>query len=238
MNTLQKRNAIVSKIVSRKEKNFYTQSANRFQVSTGYGDCSSTVRWAVLEATGIDIGTNTEAQIKSKKLEVVPVVIKNGIPAEINLLPGDLLYFRGTNDQRTKGVGHVEMYIGNGQICGHGSGIGPTIKSLKSYCKTRFNMASTTKLQNRGLIEIRRVILSEDATTTDELKPVLNPKTNLETMLKGYTGISIVDALESIGKDSSLKARKLLAEQVGIKSYKGSAEQNKLLIQKLGGTYK
>lgn len=34
-------------------------------------------------------------------------------------------------------VGHVEMYIGDGQVAGHGSGTGPKIRGMKDYCKSR-----------------------------------------------------------------------------------------------------
>lgn len=46
----------------------------------------------------------------------------------------------------------------------------------------------------------------------------------------GYTGGSIVDYLNSIGKDSSLDARKQYAAQYGITNYFGSAEQNTALL--------
>ena len=45
----------------------------------------------------------------------------------------------------------------------------------------------------------------------------------------GYTGGSIVDYLNSIGKDSSFSARKQYAQQYGIANYSGTAEQNETL---------
>lgn len=44
---------------------------------------------------------------------------------------------------------------------------------------------------------------------------------------------SIVDYLKSIGKDSSMPYRKKLAEQYGIKNYKGTEKQNIELLKKL-----
>src|SRR5699024_438726 len=44
---------------------------------------------------------------------------------------------------------------------------------------------------------------------------------------------SIVDYLNSQGKDSSFSARKKLANQYGIKNYKGTAKQNIDLLNKL-----
>lgn len=46
----------------------------------------------------------------------------------------------------------------------------------------------------------------------------------------GYSGNSIVDYLNSIGKDSSFSARKQYAAQYGISNYKGTASQNLQLL--------
>jgi len=50
---------------------------------------------------------------------------------------------------------------------------------------------------------------------------------------KEYDGPSIVSYLNSIGKDSSYFARELLAIEHGIKGYKGTADQNLLLLKLL-----
>src|SRR5699024_1979233 len=47
------------------------------------------------------------------------------------------------------------------------------------------------------------------------------------------SGGSVVDYLNSQGKDSSFSARKKLANQYGIKNYKGTAKQNIDLLNKL-----
>jgi hypothetical protein len=162
----EKRKKVVAKLKTRIGKNTYTQGPKRTQVGSGYGDCSATTRWAYLTTLNVDIGGNTEAQITSSKGKVVDTGDANGIPIEKNLKLGDLIYFRGTDDSRTKGVGHVEMYIGNGQCCGHGSGIGPTVKNMKEYCKLRKNMSSTAKLKNRGYICAKRFIADDTKSTT------------------------------------------------------------------------
>ena len=74
----------------------------------------------------MNIGGNTEAQINKGRR--VDVAINNGVPDEKNMRKGDLLFFRGQDNSRTDGVGHVEMYIGDGKIFGHGSGVGGTVK--------------------------------------------------------------------------------------------------------------
>lgn len=52
--------------------------------------------------------------------------------------------------------------------------------------------------------------------------------------LSGYSGVSIVDGLKSVGADSSYAYRKILAEQLGIQGYSGSAAQNLEMLRKLG----
>lgn len=55
------------------------------------------------------------------------------------------------------------------------------------------------------------------------------------TPSSGYTGNSIVDYLNSIGKDSSFSARKNYAAQYGISNYSGTASQNLALLNAMRG---
>lgn len=52
--------------------------------------------------------------------------------------------------------------------------------------------------------------------------------------LSGYSGVSIVDGLKSVGVDSSFAYRKTLAEKLGIQGYSGTAAQNLEMLGKLG----
>ena len=170
----EKRELIVTKALTRKGKNTYSQDTNkRTLIESGYGDCSGTVWYWYYKLFGINIGANTEAQIKSKNGKDVELLITNGIPDEKKMKKGDLLYFRGSDNSRTKGVGHVEMYIGNGQIFGHGSGIGGTVKDLKDYCQKRYNAKSTEKLKNKGLICVRRIIGGDDMQELIEVNDIV-----------------------------------------------------------------
>lgn len=120
----------------------------------GSADCSSTVRWAIKKATGIDIGNNTAAQYNNGNLETV--WYNNGNIATSlpnNIKENDVLFFSRPNSNYTKDrkdrVGHVELYAGNNQMIGHGGGgdgWGPTLKNL------------TLKGNNGGLIKVARVI--------------------------------------------------------------------------------
>lgn len=155
----EKRELLVAKALTRKGKNVYSQDVNkRTMIEGGYGDCSGTVWYWYYKLFGIHIGANTEAQIKSKIGFEADVEISEGVPDESRMKKGDLLYFRGSDNSRTRGVGHVEMYIGNGKIFGHGSGIGGTEKNMVEYCKKRYQTKSTDLLKNKGLICVRRII--------------------------------------------------------------------------------
>ena len=133
---------------SRAGRNGYTQGSKRKYFwgypdnevgntsQAGYSDCSSAARSAILAAAGIDIGSNTNAQIKNRAKGKIVHETEGYYPDESQLLPGDCLYFKG-NTGHALDVGHVEMYIGNGKICGHGSGTGPKIKDMREYCRSR-----------------------------------------------------------------------------------------------------
>ena len=132
--------AVVNAIYSVKERNQYSQS-NREHVgdtlngaAQGSGDCSSTVRWAYQQALGIDPGSYTGAQVQSSAGYDVDKG-SGGPPNEANLRPGDLLFYTrsGRNTHSPADVGHVEMYVGNNTLMGHGSGIGPKEREMSSY---------------------------------------------------------------------------------------------------------
>lgn len=133
MNASEKRKIVVDRVKSREGKNSYTQGNKRDQVASGYSDCSSLQHWAY-QGIGMEIGTYTGAQIQKGSW----VTQGGAYPNESILQPGDELFFSsGSNNGRPYNVGHIEMYVGGGQISGHGSGIGPTRKNMIAYCQQR-----------------------------------------------------------------------------------------------------
>lgn len=185
----KQRESVVDMILSRVGKNQYSQASDkRNLVGSGWGDCSSTVRWCYRQALGVDIGSNTVAQISNKALAVVEPNL-GGQPNELNLKKGDLLYFEGTNSSRPEKVGHVEMYIGGGRICGHGSGKGPTTKNMKDYVSGR-NKAG------RRYIKALRVIVEDGEGGT------VDPLFGARTLRRGSRGSDVMgmqSALISLG---------------------------------------
>lgn len=161
----EKRLALVAKMESREGKNTYTQSTRRSRVDSGYSDCSSLVHWVYKEVLGINIGDDTVGQIRTKKLTTIDAGIRDGIPDEKKLLPGDLLFFRGSDTGRKSAdyVGHVEMYVGNGELSGHGFGIGPVRKNMEEYCRVRRERSAPAPINNRGLICVRRALPADNS---------------------------------------------------------------------------
>lgn len=133
MNSTEKRYKVRDYVFSREGKNSYTQSGKRTQVDSGYSDCSSLQQRAYKEI-GIDIGSYTGAQIVKGEW----VQLGGTLPDEYKMEVGDELFFATNYDNgRPYRVGHIEMYVGNGQISGHGSGIGPKRKNMLDYCRQR-----------------------------------------------------------------------------------------------------
>lgn len=113
---------------------YYSQGAGRLDpLHTGYGDCSSTIWAAYHEITQTNCGTHTGEMIMLGKR------IASGHYGSINeniLQLGDLLIINWRNDgSYPNQSSHVEMYVGNGQLCGHGGNpvYGPTLKNLQDY---------------------------------------------------------------------------------------------------------
>ena len=217
MTATELRNQVVTLYKSRLSKNKYTQGADRGYffgkpegTNPGYSDCSSSVRVVYKRVLGVDIGSNTDAQVRSKRGTVVDTT--TGLyPNEDNLRPGDTLYFKG-NNSHTEGVGHVELYIGKGQCAGHGSGIGPKVHNLRNYCRSR----GSTKRYYKAI----RWIPDDDGSTvpTEPIIPA-DPVTVAGNVLvtggsvwiragvgKGTTGLGIVhkgDVLKRSGSDAT-----------------------------------
>lgn len=165
MTATEKRNYAVELMKSREKKNSYTQGSKRSyffgypdnkpgnKTQEGYSDCSSAVRAAIKAATGIDIGSNTSAQINNRNKKGLIVHETDGYyPDESKLLPGDCIYFKG-NTGHPLDVGHVEMYIGDGKCCGHGSGTGPKIRNMRDYCKDRATSKKRYFMAIRWILE-------------------------------------------------------------------------------------
>ena len=147
MMAAEKRALAVKLAKSRVKLNKYTQGSKRTYVGGyptegdgvhGFGDCSTFSRWVMYKVLGVDIGYNTSSQIANRARGTIVEMAgaKQCAPTEALMLPGDCVYFKGCPSHLWQ-VGHVEMYLGGGKCIGHGSGTGPTIKTLKPYSRGR-----------------------------------------------------------------------------------------------------
>lgn len=113
----------------------------------------------------------------------------------------------------------------------------------------RLTTASIVKVQSRnvsGTYRVREGSHTYDGTSfLTKIKAIEcppapsgeSPEDGSETGLpdlSGYSGVSIVDGLKSVGADSSFSYRKTIAEQLGIQGYSGTAGQNLEMLRKLG----
>ena len=126
------RQVLCSSMLHLQGKLRYSMGGDRSQVMDGFtkghgvGDCSSTISILYRYICGLNIGDWSGA-IRSSNVGLVVDSNTGGVPDESKLLPGDVICYNN----------HVEMYLGNDQCIGHGGGMGPKLKQLKSYTESR-----------------------------------------------------------------------------------------------------
>lgn len=110
-------NAICNLYRSWLDKFAYSQGAGRLDpISSGYGDCSSTIWFAYQQVAGIDVGTWT-GDMSDKGERIASGYSSDNLPIE-DMEPADLvlIMWRGWNPS----FDHVELYMGNNELWGHG----------------------------------------------------------------------------------------------------------------------
>lgn len=129
---------LVAKMLSLVGTLKYSQAAGRLTPEvSGYSDCSGTCWYVYKTVTGIDPGTWTGQMVQRG------TSIFDGNPSNLNesiMRLGDLVLYWWPNDSDPDVTDHVEMYIGNGQVCGHGGGMGPTVKNSIGRGAPRINV--------------------------------------------------------------------------------------------------
>lgn len=134
-----KRAAVVAFITARIDQYDYSQGPTRLEPDkNNYTDCSGLMYYAYQEVIGVNIGTYTGDQYNK------PVTIAEGPGStpfpEGDMLPGDMIFYNLPGGVSGYVVDHVEMYIGSGEICGHGGpGKGPFVKDLQTAFGSRLN---------------------------------------------------------------------------------------------------
>lgn len=184
-------------------KNNYTQEGARENVfdtidkgaKMGAGDCSSTVRKVIERATGKNIGGFTGDQYGGYAKRG-GIIVNSGAIDESKLAPGDLLYYKrhSHSSDRPDGVGHVEMYVGDGKRAGHGGGVGPKESPLSSD-SARFLKAIRFTDVSSGTNTSTTNTANKLTGTGSGLKPI-----NLDKYYGGDSGINISKSVKGISK--------------------------------------
>lgn len=129
--------ATVAWLKARLGKYRYSQDLVKRLDPDKYGetDCSGLGRWMFLQLFGIEIGKNTAGQ-QATGVQVFGSDCETVAQAISLLQPGDQVFYDwdGVN---VPAMDHVDTYIGEGMVCGHGGGpdgttMGPTIYTLQS----------------------------------------------------------------------------------------------------------
>lgn len=201
----EKRIAVRDKYKSILGRNKYSQALRTYcykSYSDGkyYSDCSSSIMKTYEEA-GFPISSsclNTVGMYQASNLKKVDVAIKNGVIQNPDALRvGDMLLFAGTDSSRAYAdcVGHVEMV---GEISGstvylygHGSGT-PRRTEMNTYCKSRYNSKTSTKIGNKGLLKVVRFI-QDDGSEGANNSGSPNSSAAPCTLKKGMTGDDVRD---------------------------------------------
>lgn len=191
-------------------KNNYDQG-NRYNVdatlkgaSRGSADCSSTVQWALKTGAGVDPGGDTGAQIDSKLGQWVdgPYEFgRNGNPSLNNLAVGDLMFYGKSGSSKSKKVSHVEMYWGDGNRIGHGSGIGPRVSPYTA------KGSSQQYLGAKRFIPIGSIAANTTGTTTAAGGSVEQNKATIWKFLKskGYSDIAAAGIMGNIEQECGFR---------------------------------
>jgi hypothetical protein len=173
MTAIEKRKTVIDKYALIIGRNLYDQTLRDYcykpyKDGKFYSDCSSSICYAYKEA-GLGFGIlNTAGMYQSSKLTTVDADIAGGIPDISRLRPGDMLLFVGTDASRPLKIGHVEMYCGNGIICGHGSGT-PSYKDIVAYCKSRYASFAPGGWR-KGLVCVKRYIQDDEQSAPEPIK--------------------------------------------------------------------
>lgn len=187
-------------------KNNYTQSGARENVfdtidkgaKSGSGDCSSTVRKVIERATGKNIGGFTGDQYGGYAKRG-GIIVNSGAIDESKLAPGDLLYYKrkAPSSERPDGVGHVEMYVGDGKRAGHGGGVGPKESPLSSDSARFLKAIRFTDVSSGTNTSTTNTATNANnlTGTGSGLKPI-----NLDKYYGGDSGISISKSVSGINK--------------------------------------
>lgn len=132
-----KRQAVADFCTSRLDKYKYSQGPARLTPDKfNYTDCSGLLNYAFKKVANIDIGSYTGAQLTSSNGRTI---LRGSGNVDLSKLEiADIVLFNWPGGRST--VDHVELYIGGGQVVGHGGpDNGPDIAGLQGMANNAVN---------------------------------------------------------------------------------------------------
>lgn len=134
-----KQNAIVKFMTDRVGRYSYSQGASRLTPEKNRStDCSGLVRFAYLSIMKIDVGTYTDAQLSNSRTRIITSGGGGNSPNESLMKKGDLVISRRYGTASNRRASHVEIYMGNGRIIGHGGPMaGPIVKDMAARTRDK-----------------------------------------------------------------------------------------------------
>ena len=169
-------------------------------------DCSSVVQRCYQTIAGIDPGSYTDAQA-ARGTSVFGVDLESVETALSLLMPGDLVLIKHYVPAGSAYWDHVEMYIGDGKICGHGGpGKGPQIHDFRAMWN------SEKEIIARRYVESDTV--TEDDMTTDQFNQIITLLKEISSQTL-TTADSVTAGREGVKYDGELYAitKAILANQ-------------------------
>ena len=185
-------------------------------------DCSSLVvnalKYAGISTGGASYTGNMKSELTQHGFTWIPWSSINNVS---NLQRGDILL------RRSNGSGHTEIYLGNNQNVGAHSSRGNP--QTGDQTGTEIDVCSYYYGNWTGVLRYNY--------SGDDPSPIVPSEGCFQACGAGYT--SIVEALKSIGADSSYSYRAKIAAANGIANYSGTASQNTGMLDMLkNGTLK
>lgn len=216
-------------------KNNYTKYGKWIGANGDYW-CASFISWCFCKAYGSALGKKLLCGAYSAACETIRqnfIKKKQYHTFLTGARPGDVIFFKGT---RHSGANHIGLIykVADGKVYtieGNTSGASGVVDNGGGVAKKSYKTTDTHVL-GYGRPDYSLVGASE-STRTDEKPSNADKGISYYPKCKNST-TSLVDALKSVGvKDTSLRARQIIAEKNGIKNYSGKADQNVKLLELL-----
>lgn len=190
--------------------------------------CASFLSWVFYKAYGIETGKKLLCGAYSAACETIRQNFKKHGQYKSSPKAGDVIFFKGTRHAGANHIGLVRK-VADGKVYtieGNTSGASGVIDNGGGVAKKSYAISNDRIL---GYGRPNYSICSSNAQKAVK-STVSNAKGNSYYPKCKTSYMSLIDALKSIGVDSSMTNRKKIAAKNGIKNYTGTSAQNIRLL--------